>query len=289
MEKIASRGELVLDEAAFRGDKTLKVSVYPFRDEDYLFLGTIVLIEDVSTDRYVNDYLLRAEKIASTAELAAGVAHEINDPLGIVKNYVELLKLKGLDGDTGTKLQKIENEITRIEKTVGSLLSFAKFDEVSFHAVDVVELVEEVVVLMEHRFAEKGVRVTQRLAEPGLLVPGDEHRLKQLFVNLLANGIEAVEPETGEIAVAVTSEAEGRSVEVSVTDNGCGIADEIRGRIFNPFFSTKKNKRNVGLGLSICQRIVELHNGMITCASETGRGTRFSVRFPRAEAAALDG
>ena len=192
METIAARGELTLDEAPYREGRVLKVSVFPFRDEDYAFLGTIVLMEDVTRDRYVDDYLLRAEKIASTAELAAGVAHEINNPLGIVQNYVELLKLKGLDPDAQAKLGKIENEVNRIERIVGSLLSFSKFDDAAFGEVDLADVLEEVLLLLEHRFTEKSVTVKKHIPAARVPVRGDENKLKQVFVNLLANSIEAV-------------------------------------------------------------------------------------------------
>ncbi len=282
MEKIRAREELLLKETAWRETKLLRISLFPFRDEDYAFQGTIVQVEDVSRDRYLDDYLVRAGKIASTAELAAGVAHEINNPLGIVQNYLELLKVKPLDADTRTKLDKIEHEVTRIEKTVGSLLSFSRVGEVSFHEVDLGELLEEVILLLEHRLAEKAVVLTRRLPDAPPPVLGDENTLKQLFVNLLVNSIEAVPPGG---AVEVGLSAEGRqSVEVTVTDNGCGIAAEIRDRIFDPFFSTKKSKRNAGLGLSIVQRIVELHGGLIGCESQPGRFTCFRVRLPVADA-----
>ena len=287
MARIRAREEVLLKETAWRETRLLKISAYPFHDEDYAFQGTIVLVEDVSRERYLDEYLLRAEKIASTAELAAGVAHEINNPLGIVQNYLELLKLKSLDADTRTKLDKIENEVTRIEKTVGSLLSFSRLDELSFHRVDLGELLEEVIPLLEHRLAEKAAAVIRRLPLGAPPVLGDENTLKQLFVNLLINSIEAVAPG-GRVEVELS--AEGRSsVEVSVTDNGCGIPAEIRDRIFDPFFSTKRSKRNAGLGLSIVQRIVEMHNGLIACESQPGRFTRFRVRLPCVEEPGGDG
>ncbi len=284
MEKINARQELSLEEASFRGAKTLKVSVFPFRDEDYVFLGTIVLMEDVSLQRSIDDYLVRAEKISSTAELAAGVAHEINNPLGIVQNYVELLKIKALDPDARLKLGKIENEVSRIEKIIGSLLSFSKFTDVTFQDIDVRDVLQEVILLLEHRLAEKGIRMDCRLPPERAVVLGDESKLKQLFVNLLANSIEAV-PDAGEIGASVSLDGEGSAVEVTITDNGCGVPPDIIDRIFDPFFSTKKARKNAGLGLSISQRIVELHNGMLTCTSRPGEATRFSVRLPRAAAA----
>lgn len=277
---IEAREELFLKESPYRDEKILSVSVFPFRDEDGTFLGTIILVEDISRERSIDEYLLRAEKLASTAELAAGVAHEINNPLGIVQNYVELLKLRDLDGDSRMKLGKIENEVNRIAKIVGSMLSFSKFSDVSFHEVDVAEALEEVMVLLSHRFAEKGIAVSKIVPREPAHILGDENKLKQLFLNLFANSIEAV-PEGGAIEVVVSVGGGRETVEVAITDNGCGIPPEIMGRIYDPFFSTKKTRKNAGLGLSICQRIVDLHNGMLSCTSQPGASTSFQVRFPR--------
>ncbi len=277
---IETREELFLKESPYRGGKILSVSVFPFRDEDGTFLGTIILVEDVSRERSIDEYLLRAEKLASTAELAAGVAHEINNPLGIVQNYVELLKLRDLDGDSRVKLGKIENEVNRIAKIVGSMLSFSKFSDVSFHDVDVAEALEDVMVLLAHRFAEKSIAVSKSLPREPARILGDENKLKQLFLNLFANSIEAV-PGGGAIEAVVSVGGGRETVEVTITDNGCGIPPEIMGRIYDPFFSTKKTRRNAGLGLSICQRIVDLHKGMLTCTSRPGASTSFQVRFPR--------
>ena len=285
MRGIEARGELFLKESTYRGEKILSVSVFPFRDEDYAFLGTIILVEDVSRERSIDEYLLRTEKLASTAELAAGVAHEINNPLGIVQNYVELLKLRELDGDSRVKLGKIENEVNRIEKIVGSLLSFSKFSDVSLHEVDLVEALDDVLLLLAHRFAEKGIRCRKGCRREPARILGDDNKLRQLFLNLFANSIEAV-PEGGSIAAELTVDDEREAVEVTVTDNGCGIPPEIMGRIYDPFFSTKKSRKNAGLGLSICQRIVELHGGVISCTSEPGVSTSFRLRFPRLASAA---
>jgi two-component system, NtrC family, sensor histidine kinase AtoS len=285
MQKIEAREELLLDEAAYGERKILKVSLFPFRDDDDSSFGTIILMEDVSRARYLDDYLLRAEKISSTAELAAGVAHEINNPLGIVQNYIELLKLKELDADARVKLTKIENEVTRIEKIIGSLLSFSKFTEVSFHDVDLAEMLEEVILLLAHRLTEKNIVVTRETRRGRAIILGDENKLKQLFINLFANSIEAV-AQGGTIGAEFAVDEEAKTAEIAITDNGCGIPAEIAGRIYDPFFSTKKSKKNAGLGLSISQRIVELHNGMISCTSQPGRSTRFSVRFPLAISAA---
>ncbi len=281
MEAVRARSELLLEESVYRRERTLKLSVFPFKDEDYAFLGTILLVEDVTREKNVEEYLLRAEKISSTAELAAGVAHEINNPLGIVQNYLELLKLKQLDGDALAKVAKIENEVTRIAKIIGSLLSFSRFGQISFQSVEAGDLVREALLLTEHLRAEKSIRLAERLPADPAPVFGDENKLKQLFLNLLVNAIEAV-AEGGNIEVSLQATPGG--VEIAVRDDGCGIPAGIRDRIFDPFFSTKKSKKNAGLGLSISQHIVELHKGVITCSSREGEGATFRVSLPRAGA-----
>jgi signal transduction histidine kinase len=116
------------------------------------------------------------------------------------------------------------------------------------------------------------------------VIHGDENKLKQLFMNLFSNSIEAVgQGGCIEAELAVLADAES-CVEITITDNGCGFPPEIAGRIFDPFFSTKKGRKNAGLGLSICQSIVSLHGGMITCTSQPGASTSFRVRFGRTAA-----
>ncbi len=288
MESIANHRELFLKECSYRGEKILTVSVFPFRDEDYVLLGTIILVEDISRERAVDEYLLRTEKLASTAELAAGVAHEINNPLGIVQNYVELLKRRESNPDSRVKLGKIENEVNRIEKIVGSLLSFSRFGDVSFHEVDVAEALDEVLLLLSHRFEEKRIELSRRLPDHPVRIFGDESKLRQLLLNLFSNSIEAV-PEEGRITAEIGEDDDQQTVTIRIEDNGCGIPSEIMGRIFDPFFTTKKTRRNAGLGLSICQRIVELHGGLISCTSAPGLTTSFRLRFPALRSVASGG
>jgi two-component system sensor histidine kinase AtoS len=279
LEKVRLQEKCLLEETAFGGNKILKISVLPFKDEDYVFLGTILLVEDISRDHNLKQYMLRTEKISSIAELAAGVAHEINNPLGIVHNYLELLKMRITDPDGKNKLEKIENEINRINKIIGSLLSFSKFNEVPMRNVDLAEIFDEVVLLLEHRIKAKGIEVKHEAGEDRAFILGDEDKLKQLFMNLVMNGIEAV-LVGGLIETVFTNNPDQGFVEFAIQDNGCGIPKEILPRIYDPFFSTKVNKKNAGLGLSICQHIVESHGGLMTCQSEPGQFTRFIIRFP---------
>jgi two-component system sensor histidine kinase AtoS len=279
IEGIRDRGELLAEELPYGEGKTLRVSVLPFRDEDYVFLGTIILLEDISQDQALRQYLLRSEKIASIAELAAGVAHEINNPLGIVHNYVELLKKKELDRDGHTKLTKIEREVNRISAIVTNLLSFSKSGEPPRHPLRPARVLEDVLELLDHKLKAKKIRVHARIRAPQARIMGDENTLKQLFMNLLVNSIEAA-PEAGTITASLKAIPREGCLEAAVEDDGCGIPVEVREKIFAPFFSTKADKHNAGLGLAICQHIVELHQGILSLTSEPGRGSRFSVRFP---------
>jgi two-component system sensor histidine kinase AtoS len=279
LRHIRDREELLMEELSYGEEMTVRVSVLPFRDEDYTFLGTIILMEDISQDQYMREYLLRSEKIASIAKLAAGVAHEINNPLEIVHNYVELLKQKRLDWDGQTKLTKIEREVDRISKIVANLLSFSKSGRTAYRPVNPTEILDDVLLLLEHKFKEKKIKVDRLFSGGEQRILGDENTLRQLFMNLLVNGVEAV-PEQGKITVSLKAFVEQGYIEVSFRDNGCGIPEKNLERIFDPFFSTKTEKNNAGLGLSICQHIVELHRGLITCSSRLGKGSLFSLRFP---------
>ena len=223
------------------------------------------------------DYLLRSEKIASIAELATGVAHEISNPLGVVLNYVDLLKRRHVADPDAERLTKIERELNRIGQIIGSLLSFSKVRKIPMEPLAVARLISDVVLLVDHKVHEKSVNLRVTVVPDDLLVYGEENSLKQVFVNLLINSVEAV-LEKGTIEIAVKRIEADDCVEVSVIDDGCGIPPEIMDRIFDPFFSTKAGKKNTGLGLSICQHIVESHEGVILCSSE--ENTVMSVRLP---------
>ena len=268
---------IVCDEATYGDDKKLKLTIFPFRNEKYDFLGTIILIEDISFEISMKNYLIRAEKVSSIAELAAGVAHEINNPLGIILNYVELLKSKQMETDAGEKLKDIEEELHRIVEIVGSLLSFSKARDWPMERIDLPSVFDEVLVLAKHKLQEKEIQLKKAGVWQPAPIQGDWNRLKQLFLNLLMNAIEAV-LQHGKITVRQTVDYEQMFVEISITDDGYGIPEEVQERIFDPFFSTKTTTFNTGLGLSICQHIVESHMGLISFTS--GEETTFSVRFP---------
>lgn len=258
-------------------DKILKIGTFPFREEGDV-LGTIVLMEDISKSQLLNEYLRRAEKIASTAELAAGIAHEINNPLGIVLNYTNIIRRKALVNKNGLeKVGIIESELLRIKEIIASLLSFSRIENSEMSPVDIDEVLHEVIILINHKIREKeiGLSWASGMARP--IVRGNANKLKQVFLNILLNAIEAV-PRKGRIEIRVGIDAVRAMTEIRFSDNGCGIPDEIKDRIFDPFFSTKLESKNTGLGLSISQHIIETHNGVIELSRDAG--TEFIVRLP---------
>jgi signal transduction histidine kinase/ABC-type lipoprotein export system ATPase subunit len=279
LQKIKNREKKRWDEIEFSRDRVLRVSVYPFHDEDYVFLGTILLVEDITKERQFKEYLLRTEKLASVENLAAGVAHEINNPLGIIQNYLEIIKAKNLDGTVTEKVLKIERELNRICGIVGNLLSFSKLDVAADRRVNLVHIIEEVLVLLNYQIEEKRITLERGIYKEDIYIKGDENRLKQLCFNLLVNSIEAVVSE-GLIRIEIDQQSEDKTVCLRIIDNGCGIPSEITGNIFEPFYSTKVSKKNTGLGLAICQHIADLHDGIISCKSDPGKQTVFTVQFP---------
>lgn len=256
-------------------NKIVELRSFPFNEPTFAFAGTVILVRDMSLNQYMSDYIIQTEKMASVAEVAVGVAHEINNPLFIIQNYLEIIKgdINGYSEEFG----KIEKELSRIMDIIGSLLSFSHSRPVGSGSINLNELMEEVLLLLNHRFREKRIELKTELTAAPVVIPGDENRFKQLLMNLYGNSIEAV-LNNGEISTRLKI-LDDRA-EVTIRDNGNGIPEDLRDRIFKPFYSTKVNKRNTGLGLSICQQIVEEHGGEIEFESVPGKETLFRVLLP---------
>lgn len=277
---LMERGKRVWEGVQIGKARFVKARILPLHDEDYSYLGALLTLEDASLSASVREYLTEAEKHQYTAELAAGVAHEVNNPLGIISNYLELLKLKERDDDDQIKIEKIQKEIRRITEIIGSLLSFSRLPRKNETEVSLVELLDEILLLLGHRIADKKIRLEKRYRTDPARIVGDENRLKQVFINLIMNSLEAVLDE-GRITVEISGA--GRFFRVRVSDNGHGIPADVQASIFQPFFTTKLTKTNTGLGLSICSHIVKAHGGTLSCESRPGDWTSFDVLIPRPE------
>ncbi|HEX4959691.1 MAG TPA: ATP-binding protein [Thermoanaerobaculia bacterium] len=226
------------------------------------------------------DRLYRAERLAAVGQLAAGVAHEIRNPLTAIRSTMQYL-LGSLE-PSEPKHQLVADllsEVDRINSTVGGLLSLSRSGELRRTEIDLQEPLRRALQLVKARAAELRVEIASDSGDPGALrVLGDAGQLQQVFLNLLLNAVQSM-PGGGRISVAVTPLTAGaRWAEVRIADTGPGIpADQLR-RVFDPFFTTKRD--GTGLGLAICHGIVEQHEGEIQLASQPGTGTTAAVRLP---------
>ena len=242
------------------------------------------------TDRLLDaqGLLVRAEKLASVGRLAAGVAHEIGNPLAAIGNYVEVLRRRGADPEL---VASVEREAARIDAIVRSLLDYARPRSGQRDVLDVADVVAGAVALLDAQGVLRGVAVEVR-PEPGLpAVRGDRSDLEQVFVNLLLNAVDATGPG-GAVRVGLAAgpaqpagaPSSSRTVTVTVDDSGSGIPADLRERVFDPFFTTKEPGRGTGLGLAIVQRIVHDHGGRVDVGTGALGGAAFTVTLP-AEAA----
>jgi len=242
--------------------------------------GTILLVEDITDHVHLEEQLQISEKMASIGLLAAGVAHEVNTPLTGISSFTQML-LDGADpGDPKTVLlEKIEKQTFRAAKIVNGLLNLSRpgAGDNERAPVDVNAVITDVFSLLEHQFGVGKIKVRRDLSPEAVVVPGSEHQLQQVFLNLFLNARDAM-PRGGWLSVA--TRIDGDSVVAEVSDTGSGIPSEHLARIYDPFFTTKSIGRGTGLGLSITYGIVHEHQGTIRCDSAIGQGTRFTLTLP---------
>jgi len=226
------------------------------------------------------DQLVQSEKLASMGQLAAGVAHELNNPLGSILIYSHLLERElAAEGQSKEDLRMIMSEAVRCKEIVSGLLDFARQKQVIPQATDVNKLVEDSLARVELHPALRQVQVIKHLDPDLPPIYADARQLVQVFVNLFTNAGEAM-PQGGQLIV--TTERSNGGVKVIVEDTGCGIPEENLARLFTPFFTTKKQGKGTGLGLAIAYGIIKMHRGSIDVKSQVGKGTTFTVSLPLA-------
>ncbi len=248
--------------------------------------GTILLVEDITDHVHLEEQLQISEKMASIGLLAAGVAHEVNTPLTGISSFTQML-LDGADpADPKTVLlEKIEKQTFRAAKIVNGLLNLSRpgTGDNEHAPVDINAVITDVFSLLEHQFGVGKIKVRRDLSPEAVVVPGSEHQLQQVFLNLFLNARDAM-PRGGWLSVATRVDAD--TVVAEVSDTGSGIPSEHLSRIYDPFFTTKAIGRGTGLGLSITYGIVNEHQGTIRCDSAIGQGTRFTLTLPLEQARA---
>ncbi|HEU0036144.1 MAG TPA: ATP-binding protein [Kofleriaceae bacterium] len=219
--------------------------------------------------------LVRSQKLASIGQVAAGVAHELNNPLSVILGYTKLLRQE--PGSQAEELAIIDDEARQCQRIVAELLDLARPHRLEVQPVDLTTLAREAVERLEESGAVRD-RAVEVLATEPVIVPADAGRLRQVIANVVVNAAEATAP-TGKITIDARAEAD-RAI-LTIADDGPGIPPELLAQIFDPFVTTKPH--GTGLGLAIAQAIVDAHGGRITIASSAEAGTRVSLQLPRPE------
>jgi len=266
-----------------RTERVYELKLYPFYSCEGDFReasGCVFMADDISAKLELEQKIFQAEKLSSISMLSAGMAHEINNPLGSILTNVQNLIDEEANPERQVSLKWIEQETRRIARIVQELLNFASSDSGHVPGSDVNRVVEEVIGLVGSSLArESRIRIDTRLAPalPPSVVSTDE--LKQIVINLIKNSIQAIE---GEGRILVRTRLNGREgrISLSISDTGKGIPKEVVPRIFDPFFTTKGNGEGTGLGLSVVYGIVTKYNGAIAVSSREDRGTRIGLSLP---------
>lgn len=229
-----------------------------------------------------------AEKLASIGQLAAGVAHEINNPLGTILLYASMLKRdleKIFNDDQKTEdLELIVEEANRCKNIVANLLNFARQGKLNLKEFDLAETLKELLKPFAMNIAYRGINFRFNVEENNYRITGDEDQLKQVFINLIKNACDAMADIDRKKELNITLSLNRDNVKIEFSDTGNGIPKENHGKVFIPFFTTKSMGKGTGLGLAISYGIVKMHKGNITFKSEIGKGTAFTVVLPTNQA-----
>ncbi|HET7393460.1 MAG TPA: ATP-binding protein [Candidatus Binatia bacterium] len=230
--------------------------------------------------------LRHSERLASVGQLAAGLAHEIGTPLSIVRGRAEyLLRRPRSSEELAGNLEVIRSQSDRITAIVRQLLEFSRRREPMFRSVDLSGLINHVGYLLEHQLLEKNLKVEIHVSPKPLLIQADPDLLQQVFINLFANSLHALDRDgTIKIRAYSASSVDGQgSVRIVFEDNGVGIAPEVIDHVFDPFFTTKDVGEGAGLGLAVTYGIIKEHGGEITLESEPGKFSRFVIHLPQGQ------
>ncbi len=224
--------------------------------------------------------LLQAEKMASLGKLAAGVAHQLNNPLGGITLFTKLiLEEYDLDDDIREDLDRILRDAQRCRDTVKELLEFARQTRYNIQPHDINKAITRTLFLLENQSLFQNIEIKKTLTKPLPPVPVDIQQINHLFMNIILNAAQAMKGK-GNLKVETGLKSGGERILVEISDTGPGIPEEILSQIFDPFFTTKEEGKGTGLGLSLAYGIVEKHGGTILARSQVGKGTTFSIELP---------
>ena len=250
-------------------------TIVPFLNENGKPYQYLAIRNDITEKKKSEEMLHRQDKLAAVGQLAAGVAHEIRNPLTSMKGYAEFLQLDETEPQRQEFIEIILDEIDRVNNIVEEFMVLAKPKAVELEEQNIIPIVQNVVSMLKFEARKKNVKLDFDATEEIIQIECDENRLKQVFLNFIKNGIEAM-PDGGDLKVR--TEIQDDNVVISIKDTGVGIPPEILKKIGEPFYTTKKNGN--GLGLMVSFKIIESHNGKVYIESEQNKGTTFKIMLP---------
>jgi signal transduction histidine kinase len=263
---------------------TLNIAVAPLVSREMQQIGRLVIFDDVTDRAELEQRLVQADKLSSIGLLAAGVAHEVNTPLAVISTYAQMLaKQVAQDEQKSLLLDKIAKQTFRASEIVNSLLNFSRTSTTAFGAVNLNRVVDETLSLLDHQLQKAGIQIRRELNPALAPVHGNAGKLQQVFLNLFLNARDAM-AAGGTLEVRTSAGETGARIEVA--DTGHGIPPELLRRIYDPFFTTKGQRRGTGLGLSVTYGIIQEHKGSIEVTNRHEGGARFRIELPWHEAAA---
>ncbi len=290
--KALKTNEVVKDYRIYKVDNKYRhyeIIASPLKSDSISGRQVLLFKRDVTLEKEYQAQFYQAEKMATLGTLAAGVAHEINNPLAAIKGFAEGLLRRNdqIQNRAGDELaaeiseytETIIKECKRCRDIVQTLLTFSRPVSSRLSPVDFNHCVNDILFILKHYFRqEEGIKVITHLAESVPTISGDESQLKQVIINLLTNAFDAIN-KNGKIVIT-TQKNDENGIELIIEDNGCGIPLENQGKLFEPFFTTKAVGKGIGIGLSTCYAIVKSHAGEILVDSAPGKGSAFRVIIP---------
>ncbi len=256
--------------------KSFHIMCVPISSDNEADSGQMLLIQDMTTQKNLESELRRNERHTALGKMAAGVAHELRNPLSSIKGLALLLKSKINHQSSGAEAADILiSEVERLDRSISELLDYSRPEHLSVTQIELVEPIKKAIRLIRSDANAEKIKIIETYEDEKRLIKGDRDKLTQLFINLFLNSIQAM---SGGGTLTVTTRHDEGKITVEIRDSGTGIDDALKEKIFDPYFTTKHE--GTGLGLSLCSKIVEDHHGSIGIDSKKGQGAKVTIIFP---------